>query len=562
MPPRRPPAKRDRDDFEDLRVGLYVRVSRASKCRRCRGSGQTDQGPCPKCEGTGFANVGAGGQEKSTGDQEAVGRHWVERAGARLDERHVYRDPDISASRFATKEREEFTRLMVDLEAGELDVLWVWELSRSQRDLKVFAALRDVCRSQGVRWVIRDRLYDPSDYKDMLTLGILSITGELESEQTSERVTRGKASSALAGRPPGKVPYGYKRIWSRETGDWERDIPNILDGDGLPDEDSPCYIVREVFERIAAGHSLYAILTDLNNRRIPAPAGGRWISSSLRSVATNPIYVGLRVHQVNEKVGRFVTSTSKRPATRMTDRVKAALPDARMGDWPKLVDPETFWTVQSILDDRGRRTTRPGARTGRFLLSGLITCAHCGGPVYCAPTRAGSDVYRYFCHVRGCARIPRDALESYVERVIVAWLSDPRQGEDLAADGDSATAALARADAEQGRVQLRQLYDDQKAGRVSATIATIEERRLLEVIGEAERRERAATRPAVLVDLIGPQAQAGWDMLDLEGRRLIVETVAEIRLRPAHRNGRVPVQDRVGWRWLLGPDAGQEEEAG
>jgi len=47
--------------------------------------------------------------------------------------------------------------MVAEVEAGRLDVLWFWEISRQQRRLDVFARLRDLCRERGVLWVIRDR---------------------------------------------------------------------------------------------------------------------------------------------------------------------------------------------------------------------------------------------------------------------------------------------------------------------------------------------------------------------------------------------------------------------
>src|SRR6266567_721830 len=246
--PRRPPAKRrDINDLSDLRVGLYCRVS-----------------------------LDKGGTEKSVDDQEAVGRQWVERAGAKLEERHVYRDADRSASRFATKQRENFNRLLGDIEAGELDVVWFWELSRSQRRLDVFARLRDLCREQSVLWVIRDRVYDPTNYADMMTLGMLSVIGENESEMTSLRVLRGKAASAARGRPGGRCPYGYRRVYDPNTRQLVRQEPDIWDGNGRAIEDSPAWIVREIYDRYAAGEGTIAIMRDLNRRGIPAAEGGQW----------------------------------------------------------------------------------------------------------------------------------------------------------------------------------------------------------------------------------------------------------------------------------------------
>ena len=102
---------RDTNDLAGLRTGLYVRVSKMATR-------------------VGLVTT-AGVQEKSTGDQAAVGREWAARAGAAVAD--TYSDPDISASRFTKKNRPQFDRMIADVQAGKLDLIWFWELSRSQR---------------------------------------------------------------------------------------------------------------------------------------------------------------------------------------------------------------------------------------------------------------------------------------------------------------------------------------------------------------------------------------------------------------------------------------------
>ena len=214
----------------------------------------------------------AGVQEKSTCDQAAVGREWAARAGAAVAD--TYSDPDISASRFTKKNRPQFDRMIADVQAGKLDLIWFWELSRSQRRLDVFASLRDLCREKGVLWVIRDRVYDPASYADMMTLGMLSVIGENESEMTSQRVRRGLDANAAAGRPHAHTPYGYRRNYDRHTKAFLSQDPDVLDGNGRAIEDSPAWVVRQVFEQFAAGKPLIRICRDLDARRIPTPGGG------------------------------------------------------------------------------------------------------------------------------------------------------------------------------------------------------------------------------------------------------------------------------------------------
>jgi site-specific DNA recombinase len=521
--PRRQPPKRDLTDLRDLRAGLYCRVS-------------LDQD----------------GTEKSVDDQESIGRKWADSAGVILEERHVYRDANRSASRFATKQRENFERLKGDIKAGELDVIWVWELSRIARDQSVFATFRNLCRDHGVLWVNKDRPADPADWKDMLSHSVLSMTAEMESEQTSERVQRGKYSSAHGGRRAGRVPYGYRPEYDRD-GRYLGDALNTFNSDGLPVEDSPAYIVREIYDRIAAGDSITTIRRDLNDRGIKTQAGYPWDNTKIRYIAMSPTYIGQRVYQVYQH----------NDTGRHEYRAKAVLKDVVKTMWPPLVDEETFWAVQRILTDPKRRTTRLGPRTGNYLLTALARCGVCGGKLVrkLAPAnhKRTKFVEHYACREKACVGVPLADLDSYVEKVIVRWLSDPATAADLTQGEDnSAAAKQARADVERGRAELQQLYADVKAGTVSARLGTIEEQRLLAQIEADERRVQEMTLPAVLVGNIGPQAQTGWDELEMSAKRLIVRTVADIKV---HRVGggyrRIPVQERVEWRWLLGDEPDQ-----
>ena len=503
---RRPAARRDVNDLTDLRGGIYCRVSQDRD-----------------------------GTEKSTEDQEAEGRRWSGRQHVLLAE--VYRDNDRSASRFATKDRPEFDRLLGDIEAGKLDVVWFWELSRSQRRLDVFASLRDLCRDMGVLWVIRDRVYDPANYADMMTLGMLSVIGENESEMTSQRVLRGKASSAAAGRPLGQIPYGYKRRYDERTKQLIAQEPDLWDGDGRAIEDSPAGIVREIFTRIAAGEPVMRIMRDLNDRGIPSPKrGGRWSHTVILSTAKRRAYIGQQVHRGEVLEG--VTTV-----------------------WPALIEPETFWAVQRVLSDPARQTSRPAR--AKWLLSNQIRCDECGGRMRVARNQrkvngAPFTYVTYQCTYKSCTGITASIADEYAEEVIIRYLSRPDVCAQVRDSADSAEVMHARADAEQLRTELAQLYRDIDDDKVSAVIGTQREKVLQKRIGEAEQRAEAVALPPVLRGNIGPQARAGWALLDLAVKRQIIADVADIRVRPVGRGRRVHPADRIVWTWLRGPDAGQD----
>jgi site-specific DNA recombinase len=314
-------------------------------------------------------------------------------------------------------------------------------------------------------------------------------------------------------------------------------VPDTWDGDGRPIEDTPAYVVREIFDRIAAGDAITRIRKDLNERGIVTKQGFAWENSKVLTIATNPTYIGARVHQ-----GEILEGVS--------------------GFGPPLVDEGLYSAVQKILTDPARRTTRLGPRTGTYLLSSLARCAECGGKLTWkkAPANNRRTIHKpvYWCPNRSCVGIYADALDEYVSRVVVRWLSDPQVAADLTEGNDSDVARQARIDADRAKVDLEEWRRHAEKGEVSVVSFSRVEKGLLERINEAERLAQAASLPPVFVGNVGPQAQAGWDALDMLARRQIVRTIAEVRLKRVGRGGRVPTAARVEWIWKLGREPDNE----
>lgn len=527
---------RNLSDLSGLRTGPYFRVSLADKEDKRK----------PTLE-----------EERSTGTQRRIFREWAGRT--RVIVADDYADPDMSASRFALKmNRPEFERMVADVRVGKLEILWFWEISRQQRRLEVFAELRNLCRDKGVLWVVRDRVLDPANSQDMLLAGIQSMMAEDESEKLSARVFDGKESSAMKGKRAGKIPYGYRRgPWDQDTETFGPDEPNVF-SDGRPAEDSPAYIVRQIFERILAGWSITAIRRDLNERGIRTkpdknhPDGSIWHNSQVRYIAMNPAYAGLRVRHIDHGGG-------------LSRRASAVLelPEGVQVKWPALVDADTFWRVYRKLADPERKTTRLDRPGGR-LLSAIARCGECGAKltVHLGKASQGQRDDIYVCKERICAGIYVSDLDGYVEEVMKRWLADPEVAGQLTSIDDSPAARQARADADRARAELEALYRDARAGKVSAVIATLQEQGMKERIAEAEGREQAAVLPPVLRGRIGQQAADGWDDLDTAVRRQIIAAVADIRVHRVERHGnrQVPAADRVEWRWLLSGSSGRDAE--
>src|SRR5262249_9658625 len=105
-----------------------------------------------------------------------------------------------------------------------------------------------------------------------------------------------------------------------------------------------------------------------------------------------------------------------------------------------------------------------------------------------------------------------------------------------------------------------ELLRSAKRGAISLALAQAMEQEILKRIEDARQRIDDATTPPVLQGLIGKQAADGWAELTVPQRRQGIAAVADIRVHQVGRHGNqhIPVPDRIEWRWLTGPGAGED----
>lgn len=303
---------------------------------------------------------------RSPDEQHAENARAILQRGWELHPSPPYRDTDRSASRYAKRPREDFKRLIDDLETGAFgaDVLAIWESSRGSRRVGEWVDLVDLCRARGVRiWVTtHDRLYDPAVARDRRSMLEDAVDAEYESDKTSERRRRSAQASADAGRPHGKNVYGYVRIYDERTRALLRVEPHP--------EQAP--IVQEAARRVIQGDSYYTIARDFNARgvpprrvkRVPPYEIAAWSPSAVKEMLRLPAYAGKRSYR-GEIVGD--------------------------GIWDALVTFEDWQRIQAILDVPRRKGTRD--HSARYLLTGIARCGICMGPLKRGQQTLGARKY-------------------------------------------------------------------------------------------------------------------------------------------------------------------------
>src|SRR5690625_1221257 len=509
----------------------------------------------------------------STSSQEREGRAVIQDKGWRLIGM-PYCDNDISASPYATKEREDWPRLLEDLKSDAFDVLLIWESSRGSRTLSEWALFLETARHKGVliHVISHERTYDVRRSRDWKTLASDGVEAEHSSNETSDRVRRLKSALRAEGRPDGQFPFGWRRRYDPRTRVLLEQIPE-------PDE---VQAVLEAIDRLHAGESIIQVASDFNCRTsldkddpmlIPLRRGWLWRPDTVRRTALNPTHVG--------KIPRLEFYSD-------FDR----LPDAQ---WAPLISPQygtgtadeeaafvAKWReLSAALHAPERRRARPGG--AKYWLAGLAVCGVCQG-IMGVKWNQRKD-HSYCCRgifangtptdTSGCASVKMAWADDVIYKLLVERLS---MGDliDPATAQDDAAAVAAQAHAAQLQASLDEALDQATALNISWDTYAKAEARLLPKIEAA--LETAREKDAVVLPVFRSFARCARgierdqarllvaEMLDgmqiAQKRELVRGVFDAIWVRKGRRGIKVFDPSRIVYRWSgcgVHAGAGREE---
>jgi DNA invertase Pin-like site-specific DNA recombinase len=453
------------------------------------------------------------GKRKSISEQDAMCTADAQALGWQVADHY---EDKVSASRYTRAARPGWDRLVGDLQDGRLDVVVVWEASHGGRKLTTWSAFLDLAAA--TRTLIRvtdaERTLDPTDAGDWEWLAREGVNApRVESEKLFKRRVRGQMGQAQSGRPHGRVPYGYERRYEVVDGK-----AKLVAQEPHPDQ-AP--VVREIVEQVAAGVPPSQIAASLNERGIPAPAGGPWRRGRIRDYVS-PLYLGQRVH-------------------------KGRVYDTRW--WPALVDAQTYADAKAVIDGRRRAEARGGRL--EFWLSGVATCAVCGGPLV-GLSGSGWRAPGYRCAAQHLT-VPADALEERVLAYLLGRLARKdvygrlrRAGEGadraaVAARDHVATLELALADWRRSATDGR--------GTTPESLAVIEADLAAQIAAARRAAERAGGSPAVRALVDADNMPARWAAMPVAARRDVARELVTVVVSRASRGRWTPVAERVGISW-------------
>lgn len=294
----------------------------------------------------------------------------------------VFEDAAISGTH---THRPGLQALLAEAADGQIDVLLIEDLSRLARDLGDTDRLVKRLAFAGVRILAADGFDSANEFAGM-HVGLRGIMDEHYIRDLARRTHRGQAGAIARGHHAGGRAYGYR----------SEPVPG---SDGGPIgyrriiEPAEAAIVRRIFERFAAGVSVYQLVRELNADRVPGPRGGTWARSALYpdpkrpgvGILGNPIYKG----DVIWNRSRWI----KAPGSATRTAIARPPTDWQVQHQPNLaiIEPSLWDAAQAQIH---RHAGTPGRR-GTGLLTGILRCATCGGTyVALNQTRLGCSTHK------------------------------------------------------------------------------------------------------------------------------------------------------------------------
>lgn len=280
-----------------------------------------------------------------------------------------FTDDGYSGTNF---KRPSFQKMIAAIEAGEIDVVCVKDLSRFGRDyLKVGFYTEIMFPEKGVRFIAINNSVDSANPTENDFTPFLNIMNEWYAKDTSNKIRAIFRSRMQDGkRCSGAIPYGYRR---------DPEDKNHL----LIDEEA-AKVVRRIYQMVIDGMGSQAIANQLTADNVLIPSAYleqsehgeshnhsyhdpcRWNCTAVSYILDKQEYMG---HTV---LGKTICENFK------AKKRRKARPDELIifeNTHEPIIDAETWHLVQKL-----RRRTRRKLANGSYShrLSGLVYCADCG----------------------------------------------------------------------------------------------------------------------------------------------------------------------------------------
>ena len=289
-------------------------------------------------------------------------REYAEKEGYQIPDEYVFYDDGISGRN--VKKRDDFNRMITTAreKSRPFETIFVWRFSRFARNQEQAILYKNLLRKSGVS-VVSVSEPIPEGHFGSLIERILEWEDEWYSIRLGEEVQRGMTEKVSRGEPVVAPPFGYV----------------MKDGMYYPDESGKADVVREVFERYAAGERQRALAVSIGDKGFRTKYGNRPDSRFVDYMLCNSTYIG--------KI-RWTADGSRAISSRKLNEGTIMEVD---GKHEPLISKELWDKVQALRNAQKKQYPKHSRREQpvEYMVKGLVRCSNCGATLVLNNTTSG-----------------------------------------------------------------------------------------------------------------------------------------------------------------------------
>lgn len=464
---------------------------------------------------------------------------------------------DAGKSGKSIEGRPAFKKMLSDIESGQsVDYILVYKLSRFGRNAADILNSLEFIQTYDVNLICIEEGIDSSQTSGKLLISVLSAVAEIERENILEQTMNGRREKARQGLwNGGPAPYGY----------------SLKDNKLYINEDE-AELVRLIYEKYVnttIGYTGIAKYLNLQGIKKVVRTGRMtedWNAHFINLILDNPVYCGKIAY------GRRTLEKVKGKKNEYK-RINASDYITVDGLHEPLVSEEVWNKAQEKRQATGKKFASKYGKDRTHLLTGLLKCPVCGGPMYanrhCWTKKDGTykEVGYYVCgknkHDRGkfCdykADLKKSVIEPLVIEAVKEIVSEKYfaqaikdrigsigKNDDIDKEIRNFENRLNEIELNKARLEKeidtlpfdakfreRKLHDmNARLDRMYETIAEIEE-----LIADANLRKKAMEQEAVTLENIYQILLNFSELFDIihedEQKNLLTYLIKEIQLNP------------------------------
>lgn len=266
-----------------------------------------------------------------------------------------YADKGISGKN--VKGRPGLVHLLNDASNKQFDLVLVWKMNRLSRKLSDLTKIEELLKKHNIAFRSYKERYETETPSGKLQFHMMAAIAEFERDNIAENVKMGMLARAREGSWNGGQVLGYDVI-STARKDGRHKLSELVVNE------QEASIVRKIFDLYTSGNGYKSMANRLNQEGYRTKKNKMFSISSMKTIVTNPLYVGLIRYNVRRDW-----------AEKRRNNIN---PDPLIvkGKHEPIITEETWEQAKAIKASRGGKPNR--IHSGEHPLTGIMRCPACG----------------------------------------------------------------------------------------------------------------------------------------------------------------------------------------